>query len=184
MQTMEMLHNNNPKIFYIEDQCFRWTFQAKKVRKIVEKHCKEGQVLNLFAGKTLLNVDDLRVDLSNEYNPDMNISAEDAINLLNKHNRKFNTIIYDPPWNERKAKEFYNGNYIGKFTKLKDGVVSLLEDKGIIISAGYEITNFGRIRNMKLTKIFVINPYGEIRPYFITIEKKINQTLPKFMTSK
>jgi hypothetical protein len=90
---------------------------------------------------------------------------------------RFSTIIWDPPWNERKAKEFYKGHKIGIFTKLKDDVVLLLMKGGIIISLGYEITNFGKKRNMQLEKVFMIDPKGEIRPYFISIERQINQRL-------
>lgn len=163
---------NNPTIHYIEDGCFKYTFEAKKVKIIVEKHCV-GNILNLFAGKTKLNVTEIRVDISNEFEPDFNMDAKDYIRYAIKENHKYDSIIYDPPWNERKSKEFYNGKYIGKFTKLKDGIVSLLKYNGRIISAGYEISNFGKKRNMEIKKIYTINPFGEIRPYFISIEKLV-----------
>ena len=157
-----------PEVIYVEDGCYKWTFQAKKVKKFVEDNC-QGDVLNLFAGKTRLNIMETRVDMSDEFDPDVCVDAAEYLELP----LTFDTIIYDPPWNERKSKEFYEGRYIGKFTKLKNGIVSLLDKSGIIISAGYEITNFGRSRGMLLTKLLVVNPKGEIRPYFISIEKQI-----------
>lgn len=154
---------------YITDNCYKWTFKAHKVRKIVEKEAK-GRVLNLFAGKIRLNINETRVDISHEFKPEFCMPAEDFLKLAMERGWRYDTVIYDPPWNERKSKEFYNGEYIGQFTKLKDDIVSLLHKNGKIISVGYEITNFGRKRNMDLKKVFVIDPRGEIRPYFISIE--------------
>lgn len=163
---------NNPDLFYIEDGCYSWTFEAKKVKKLVEDNCK-GKILNLFAGKTHLDIQETRVDISEEFNPLHNQSAEDFLYSALLCDWKYDTIIYDPPWNERKSKEFYNGKYIGKFTKLKDDIVKILNRNGIIISIGYEISNFGKKRNMEVKKVYVINPFGEIRPYFVSIEQKL-----------
>lgn len=160
-------------IYYVEDNCFAWTFEAKKVKKIVEDECL-GKVLNLFAGKYRLDIPETRVDISPEFCPDVVMDAEDFIKTTQL---RFDTIIYDPPWNERKSKEFYNGHQIGKFTKLKTAITLLLNTHGKIISIGYEITNFGKSRNMMLETVYVVNPKGEIRPYFISIERQINSQL-------
>lgn len=175
----------SPEIYYLEDNCFHWTFEAEKVKRAVEENCaREGKVLNLFAGKVHLNVDEVRVDIDNEFCPNFNCSAEYFIELAKKNKQTYPTIIYDPPWNARKSKEFYKGkgtknnkSKIGIFTKLKDDIVLLLSRGGNIISLGYEITNFGRGRNMKLEKIYVVNPKGEIRPYFVSVERQINPRL-------
>lgn len=155
-------------IYYIEAGCHKYTFDDKKVKETVEREC-EGKVLNLFAGKNNLNVDETRVDISPEFNPQYCMSAEA---YLYNYNDIFDTIIYDPPWNERKSKEFYNGHYIGKFTKLKDLIVCHLSSNGKIISIGYEISNFGKKRGFEIESLYVINPFGEIRSYFISIERK------------
>lgn len=157
---------------YIQDGCYKWTFEAKKVKAIVEELCY-GKVLNLFAGKNRLNVDEVRVDKSNEWGPDYFMPAEKFLKIAIQKRMFFNTIIYDPPWNERKSKEFYEGRYIGKFTKLKDDIVKILNNNGTIISLGYAATNFGRTRRMFLTKLWTVDPKGEISPYFIAVEKKI-----------
>ncbi|PWI49538.1 hypothetical protein CEE45_01725 [Candidatus Heimdallarchaeota archaeon B3_Heim] len=160
-----------PTLEYVEANCYKWTFDAKKVKRFVMKNCR-GKILNLFAGKNRLSIHETRVDSSNEFSPDYHMKAEKFIKKAQQKNWKYDTIIYDPPWNERKSKEFYNGHYIGKFTKLKDDIVSLLTNTGIIISAGYTITNFGESRGLELEKILNVNPKGEIRPYFISIEQK------------
>lgn len=165
---------NNPEIYYIEDNCFRWTFEATKVRNIVETLCADLKVLNLFAGKTKLNINETRVDHSPEFNPQFCMEADDFIKLAMKNKWFYDAIIYDPPWNQRKSKEFYNGKKVGIFTKLKTNITLLLAPRGFILSVGYEITNFGKYRDMKLEKVYVINPRGEIRPYFVSIERKLS----------
>ncbi len=160
------------RTYYLNDNCYKWTFEAKKVRKIVEYKAK-GRVLNLFAGKTRLNINEVRVDISEKFEPNYNIPAGDYLQFAKETGLKFDTIIYDPPWNERKSKEYYKGSKgrkIGKFTRLKDDIVSILKGNGITISLGYEITNFGKKRDMNLEEVFVVDPRGEIRPYYIAIE--------------
>jgi hypothetical protein len=167
---------------YVRDNCYRWTFQAKKVKKIVENNCQTGLVLNLFAGKTRLNgIVEVRVDKSGEWAPDYYMSAETYLAMAKKRAITFKTILYDPPWNERKAKEFYGGRYIGKFTRLKNDIVKTLGTNGIIISVGYEVTNFGETRGMELTKVYTIDPRGESRTYFIAVERKRIALLTDFV---
>ena len=150
--------------------CHHYTFDDLKIRKLVISKI-EGKLLNLFAGKNRLCISEVRVD----NDPDLqDIDYRmDVGEFLSRNHLKFDTIIYDPPWNERKSKEFYNGRYIGRFTKLKDNIVNTLNHNGKIISIGYEIDNFGSKRGMLLEEVVVINPSGEIRPFFITIERKI-----------
>lgn len=167
------------RIDLIEDGCFKWTFDAKKVKRFVEIF-SHGDVLNLFAGKNRLNIPETRVDISNEFKPDFNQDAESFLKEAIQKNWNYDTIIYDPPWNERKSKELYKGRYVGKFTKLKDDIVRLLADNGLVISIGYTITNFGGKRGMELIKLAVVNPKGEIRPYFISLEMKYI-TLQQFL---
>lgn len=61
--------NVQPNFSYLMQPLNRWTFRAPKIRLWVEDHCR-GSVLNLFAGKTVLNVDEFRVDASPEHDPD------------------------------------------------------------------------------------------------------------------
>ena len=163
------------KISMIRAQCNRYTFQPQAIHDFVASKIEGTKILNLFAGKTILNSNEIRVDndptLSNIH------FRMDVKKFLNTHNELWNTIIYDPPWNERKAKEKYDGRWIGKFTKLKDRIVEILKLNGIIISAGYEIDNFGKQRGMQLEEIAIINPSGEFRPFFITIERKKQKIL-------
>ena len=50
------------KFTYLKTPLYRYTFKNRKIREWVEENC-EGTVLNLFAGKYKLNVDEIRNDL-------------------------------------------------------------------------------------------------------------------------
>lgn len=164
---------NDPNLFYIEGGLYKYTFQEAKVKAVVEEECREfnSEVLNLFAGKHRLDVEDeFRVDLSDEFEPD---HCGDAMGFLkDAGNDKWDCMVYDPPFNERKSKEFYEGRRVGKYTKMKDSIVQCLNPGGKIVGLGHEISNFGKGRGMEVESLYVVNPFGEIRPYFISVERK------------
>ena len=73
----------------------KYTFSIKPIREWVEHEC-EGKVLNLFAGQTKLNVDEVRNDIDETMNAEYH---EDAYSfVLNWTGEKFDTIILDPPY--------------------------------------------------------------------------------------
>ena len=156
----------------ISAQCHRYTFQPTKIRKEVIALCS-GTVLNLFAGLTILDVDEYRVDSDSDM-PRLNYigNAEQFLSEY-KHIKKFDTIIFDPPWNARKAREKYEGRYIGKFTKLKEDIVNLLHPGGCIISVGYKISYFGKKRGFEISDLIIVNPGGDINPFFIVKEVSV-----------
>ena len=101
---------------YLSQPPKKWTFEQPKLKLWVEKW-STGKVLNLFAGMTRLNLDEFRVDCNKEMDADW---YGDAYEFVTTTDKKFNTIILDPPYSIRKSREKYNGNYIGSFTKIKN----------------------------------------------------------------
>lgn len=135
---------------YIRQGPTRWTFEMPVLKKWVEEH-SYGDVLNLFAGKVRLNLNEFRVDMSTEYNPDLNMEAESAIRLFIEQGKKFDTVILDPPYSLRMAREKYEGRYyIGKFAKILNLVPRVLRKNGIVITLGYKTAEMSRSRGLKL----------------------------------
>ena len=54
-----------PAFDYIKCPLHRYTFSVKPIREWTERNC-EGKTLNLFAGRTKLNIDEVRNDLDEE----------------------------------------------------------------------------------------------------------------------
>ena len=131
----------------------RYTFESPKIKRWVESK-SDGRVLNLFAGKTLLELDEVRNDIDTE-----NAVADyhkDCVDFVQEwEGHKFDTIILDPPYALRKAMEMYNGNYTSRFKMLADEIDDILADGGKIISFGYHTTFMGQVRGYEIDTLCV-----------------------------
>lgn len=129
----------------------RYTFESPKIKKWVEEN-SSGKCLNLFAGKTKLNLDEVRNDIDQSMLSDYHL---DALKFVKQCNDKFDTIILDPPYAYRKAMEMYKGNYTSKFKLIADEITRLLKNNGKVISFGYHTTFMGKKRGFELEKLCV-----------------------------
>ena len=150
----------------------RYTFEAPKVKQWTEGWCL-GKVLNLFAGKTLLNIDETRVDI------DPNVFAhyyKDAYEFVVdcvKNDSKFDTVILDPPWNYRKSREKYEGRWIGKLTKVKNLSPKILNENGRVISWGYSSVGMSKCRGFEKIAICLVCNNGDHNDSIGLVEQKL-----------
>jgi tRNA G10 N-methylase Trm11 len=156
-------------IDWIQTPLNKYTFQSKKIKEWVEGNC-EGLVLNLFAGKTKLNVNEIRVDIDETFKPTFNTDAFDFISTWNKP--LFDTIILDPPYSYRKAMEKYNGHYSSRFKQIKDEIPRILFPGGIVITFGYHSVSMGKTRGFEVERIAIFSHGGAIHDTISTIERK------------
>ncbi len=161
------------KLTYMEQPIKRYTFEMPKLKLWVEATCK-GKVLNLFSGRTKLNIDEIRNDLNEEMPANYHMDAFKFVNYWyeNKYN-KFDTIILDPPYSLRKSMEKYNGKIVSQFRKIKDILPSIINDNGIIISCGYHSTCLGKSRGFKKEHICLIGHAGSYHDTIVLVERKI-----------
>lgn len=150
----------------------RYTFEQPKLKKWIESYCS-GKVLNLFAGKVRLCVDEVRVDVSSEFNPDYCMDAEAFVDMAIRDGKFFNTIVLDAPFSLRKAREKYGGAYIGSFTKVKNKLPLILEEGGIVISLGYDTVGMSRSRGFEKIAICVVCHGGDHNDTLCVVERKI-----------
>jgi len=149
----------------------KYTFSIKPIREWVEHEC-EGKVLNLFAGQTKLNVDEVRNDIDETMNAEYH---EDAYSfVLNWTGEKFDTIILDPPYSYRKSMEFYNGNRASPFRKMKDAIPRILRLDGKVITFGYHSISMGKGRGFAVEKVCLFSHGGAIHDTIATVERKIS----------
>ncbi len=103
----------------------RYTFSNKRIRRWVEDNC-EGLTLNLFAGKTPLSVNEIRVDS----NPDMPAIHMDALEFVKRYKDvPFNTVILDPPYCYDDQTEILTDCGWKYFKELKEETVATLNPK-------------------------------------------------------
>lgn len=159
----------NTKLQLINTSLRRYTFQSPKIKKWIEGN-SEGTVLNLFAGKTLLNLSEVRIDIDKEMKADYYMDALDFVRDVG-HNDSFDTIILDPPYSYRKAMEMYKGNYSSKFKRIADNIPRILNSDGKVISFGYHSTFMGKKRGFYLDTMCVFAHGGAQHCTIAIIEK-------------
>jgi hypothetical protein len=148
----------------------RYTFHIRPVREWVENNC-EGRVLNLFAGKTRLRVNEIRNDKDVEMPANYHLDALEFLNTW--QGPRFNTILLDPPYAYRKSMELYKGIVCSPFRRLKDAAVNCLEPGGIVITFGYHSIVMGRVRAFQLEKIGLFSHGGAIHDTIASVERHL-----------
>ena len=146
----------------------RYTFSVRPIREWVEQVC-EGKVLNLFAGQTLLDVNEIRNDL----NPDMPADYHlDALAFLRCWTgATFDTVLLDPPYAFRKSMEMYKGMVCSPFRQLKDEIPHVLSPGGLVITFGYHSVVMGRQRGFSTQRIAIFSHGGAIHDTIACVER-------------
>jgi len=152
----------------------KWTFEQPKLKKWVEGWCVcrgEIIVLNLFAGKTRLEVDEFRVDISDEYKPD---AIEDCRDFVARaSSQSFATVILDPPYTWRKAKEKYGGKMIGQYPRLKDELLYILTPSARVISLGWDTVGMSKSRGFKKIAVCIVCHGRDHRDTLCLVEERV-----------
>jgi hypothetical protein len=156
----------NVDFTYLAQPPKRFTFEQPKLKLWTEQWCK-GKVLNLFAGLTKMNCDEYRVDINKEMKADY---YGDAFEFVKNTNMKFDTIIFDPPYNLRKAREKYEGKYIGCDTKIKDILKRILNPKGRVINFGYNSVGMSKSRGFEKIAICLVCHNGNHQDTICLVE--------------
>ena len=164
---------------YIEAPAAKWTFDPDSVRRYVESHLR-GRVLNLFAGRTRLRHDGevVRNDLDETIDADHHFDAVEVAD--NFPPRSFDTVVLDPPYNVRKAREKYNGRYRGAFTVVKDRLIPLVKLGGRVVHFGYASTGMSRSRGFEKREVCLINHKGDHNDTICVVEERVEGALDSY----
>lgn len=158
-----------PSFDYIKCPLHRYTFDVQPIRHWVEGQC-EGRTLNLFAGKTKLNVDETRNDLDPDALADYRMDALEFLRTW--QGQKFETILLDPPYAYRKSMEMYKGIKCSPFRQLKDEIPKCLTQDGRVITFGYHSVVMGQNRGFKVERIALFSHGGAIHDTIATVEQR------------
>lgn len=146
------------------------------MKEWVERN-SHGKVLNLFAGRTKLELDEIRNDVDTEANAQYHYDALEFVRKWKdkKPESKFDTIILDPPYSYRKSMEMYNGNYTSRFRLIADIIPAISKTGVSVISFGYHSTFLGKQRGFDLDKMCVFAHGGAQHCTIAIIEKRVNR---------
>ena len=161
---------NTPLFDYIKCPLHRYTFSVRPMREWVEREC-EGMTLNLFAGKTKLNITEVRNDLDPEALAYFHMDALEFLRTWKSY--KFKTILLDPPYAYRKSMEMYNGIRCSPFRQLKDEIKNVLIPGGKVITFGYHSNTMGMSRGFGVIKIALFSHGGAIHDTIASVERNI-----------
>lgn len=172
MERILIMHKERtiPKFTHIRTPLNKFTFKAPKIKKWVEDNA-EGYTLNLFAGTAILDINELCNDIRKNMPADHHL---DALKFCRTYKgKKFQTIILDPPYSFRKSMELYDGKIMSPFNQLKDAIVGILKNDGIVITFGYHSVSMGMKRNFRVEQILLMSHGGAIHDTIAVLERKI-----------
>jgi 23S rRNA G2069 N7-methylase RlmK/C1962 C5-methylase RlmI len=155
----------------------RYTFENRRIREWVESHVK-GRVLNLFAGKTKLDCDEIRNDISLDMPAHFHM---DALKFCwwwatqRSTNDLFGTVLLDPPYSYRKSMEMYGGKIMSPFNALKNEIPKILKPGGLVITFGYHSNSMGAKRGFIQEHLLVMSHGGAIHDTLAVIERKTDE---------
>ena len=158
------------KLTYLKTPLNKYTFSVKPIRDWVESRAN-GKVLNLFAGKTKLKLDEVRNDQDKTMVADYQL---DALDFILSYKGRFDTIILDPPDAYRKSMEMYNGHRASRFNEVKDNLPKLLKPNGKVITFGYQSVSMGKGRGFDQEEVLLMSHGGAIHDTISTVERKTN----------
>ncbi len=145
----------------------RYTFEIKDMREWAENQSL-GLVLNLFCGKTKLNIDEVRNDLDEEVEADYHLDAYECIRFWDKP--FFDSIILDPPYAYRKSMEMYGGRKASSFLMVKEHIPKILKPNGKVITFGYHSFSMGMKRGFRTESVAIFSHGGAIHDTISTVE--------------
>jgi SAM-dependent methyltransferase len=114
----------------------RWTFEYTPAREIVREEMT-GRVLNACAGKTILQHDGEIV--RNDLNPDRpaEIHVDVADIAAHFEPQSFDTVLFDPPFDEKQSETKYDGLHASDVTSALEQFNQLVRPGGKVICFGW-----------------------------------------------
>ena len=114
----------------------RWTFEYSPAREFVENRL-EGRVLNACAGKTRLDHDGEIV--RNDLNPEREADTNHDVAEIAEHFTagSFDTVVFDPPFDEKQAETKYDGLHAMDVYAALRGFNELVRPAGAVICFGW-----------------------------------------------
>lgn len=114
----------------------RWTFDYTPARNLVREYM-HGRTLNACAGKTVLDHDDeiVRNDLNPKRDADYHVDVAKVADHFSA--QSFDTVIFDPPFDEKQAETKYDGMHAMDVYSALEGFNELVRPGGHVISFGW-----------------------------------------------
>ena len=152
----------------------RWTFGDDQVRDWAESRLR-GDVVNVCAGKHRLDHDGqvVRNDIDEAMEADYHVPLTELPDVLE---RRFDTVVYDPPWSDYQAQDKYDlpPGKINQTAADKDALDALCRGDGRVISVSYTAWVMPSRLGYDWTDGAAFQPYGRRTAFFGCVDRRVN----------
>ena len=168
-----------------------WTFTIHPIKVLLDKYVGNGNGwVDPFAGKNS------PAQFTNDMNPEMaNFYTQkpktypvhyhfimEAIDFAKQGDKKFDGILFDPPYSFRQISEHYKmlgqkatqmQTSMAFYEKVKSSFADRIKPAGYAISFGWNSNGFGKARGFKIVEIMLVAHGGSKNDTIVTVEKKL-----------
>lgn len=140
------------------------TFSIKLIKDFVLKYLDQSKIsIDPFARSS--NLATYTNDLNPETSAQYHLDAEEFLKKLKSDGVKADLIIFDPPYSPRQISECYKGIGLkvgsketqnsALYKRVRDAIVPVLADNGIVLSFGWNSNGMGRSRGFDILEIML-----------------------------
>ncbi len=158
------------KLEYLCQPPKKHTFEMPRLKQWVAGWC-HGNVLNLFAGNTMLIPGETRNDIDPSANAEFHMDAHEFVKTWDGN--KFDTVVLDPPYNMRKSREKYGDRHIGDFTLLKNELLRIINLGSNVITLGYDSVGMSASRGFEKIAICIVCHGGDHNDTLCVVESYV-----------
>lgn len=154
----------------------RWTFEYTPAREIVERHA-HGRALNACAGRTKLDYEGeiVRNDLNPEIDADYHLDAVDLADHFGAG--AFDTVIFDPPFDEEQAQAKYDGIHAGDVCAARQGFNEIIRPRGRVISFGWNSWGMRSFDAFERVETVLLQRGPLHRDVIVTVDQRVLDSL-------
>lgn len=151
-----------------------WTFSNPDIRNIISENIG-GKVLNACSGKTELPSCEGESIIRNDLNTDRDADYHLDVCSIDEHfsPNEFDVIIFDPPFDESEADEYYEGIYPDDLNTARKALGDILRKNGKFIELGWNTQGVAAWEDWKREEIHIFERGPKLRPVFLCIDIKI-----------
>ena len=137
------------------------TFKIKPIKQFIERHIKNGVILDPFANRKS-DFGAITNDLNQNAETDYHMDALEFLKMFDDESVDF--LLFDPPYSLRQVKECYDKIGISLtqheskhfFSDLKNEIGRIMKKDGIVISFGWSSVGLGKSRFFEKKEILLV----------------------------
>jgi hypothetical protein len=156
----------------------RWTFEYTPARDILREEM-HGRTLNACAGKTKLEHDAEIV--RNDLNPERDAAYHHDVTAIAEYfePQSFDTIIFDPPFDEKQAETKYDGMHAMDVYAALEQFNELVRPGGAVITFGWNSWGMRSFPAFERSRTTLLQRGPIHRDVIVTVDRRTAAQIPQ-----